>query len=423
MREGLNAGDDSRTLRVANLLLRAASMGIKLVTVVALARFLGVEDFATFGLFLATVTLSLYLVGLDFYAFSQRELIAAPPQKRGWVTKQHLVVMLVSAMCILPFIGFAQAWLPLGSALAPWLLVIVFLEHMGQETVRVLVACAAPLEAGVVIALRTAAWGPPVLLLMYRYESLATLETVFAAWTVGGVLALAYATYCIRLRGLGGWADPVQSAWVRRGFLVALPLLAATVALRLLFTLDRYVLEWLGDLERLAAYTLFVTLAGGLIGLADATFNVFSYPVLVDAHGRGDRRRFLGEFRGFLRSVAAFALGGSAILYVCLPLLQTFLTAEAYRTHAGMFPWVLAGVSLYLLSTVVHYGLFAARRDKSILLANVAALLCLPLGVLALRHLGAAETVPIAMCFSFIMLLLLKSIFLVEALKKNAIAT
>jgi O-antigen/teichoic acid export membrane protein len=367
------------------------------------------------------VTLSLYIVGLDFYGYTQRELIAAALHDRGWITKQHMLVMLLSACCILPLIAAAQCFLPLGPSLALWLVVIVFVEHLGQEFLRLLIACGAPLQASIVNALRTAAWGPPVLLLMLADSSFANLDTVFCGWLLGGLLALGYGVYVVRKLNIGGWSRPTGPAWMRRGFVIALPLLAATIALRALFTLDRYILEWIGDVERLAAYTLFTTLAGGLIGLADATFNVFSYPVLVDAHSRGDRNRFVAELRGFFIAVTVFALCGSALLYVCLPLLLDFLADDAYGRHALMFPWVLAGVIAYLMSTVVHYGLFAARRDAAIFLANVLALACLPLAVILLENAAVMPLIPIAMFLSFMMLFLIKSALLAGAFKKNVI--
>jgi O-antigen/teichoic acid export membrane protein len=398
-------------------------MGIKLVTVLVLARFLGVETFAIFGLFLVTVTMSLYLVGLDFYAFSLRELIAAPEDEKGWITKQHFSVMLCSALCILPPLAVAQAWLPLGTELAAWLVVIVFLEHLGLECVRLLVARGAPLEASISAALRTAAWGPPLLLLLYLDPQLATLDTVFIAWASGSALALLYGVITIRRLGLGGWSKALDLDWIRRGFAVALPLLAATLALRLLFTVDRYALEWLCDLEQLAAYVLFTTLAGGVIGLADATFSVFSYPALVDAHSRRDRRRFIAELKSFFIAIALFVLFGSAALYFSLPLLLAFLGEQSYLDHRLMFPWVLAGAGSYLLSTVVHYGLFAGKRDTAILVANVLSLACLPLSVLVLQRMGADQIVPIAMFLSFLLLFLLKSLLLARAFRKNAIAS
>lgn len=387
-------------------------MVVKLITIIALARWLDIEDFALFGLFTATIGLSVYLLGLDFYTYSLREFIAAGTAQRGWIVKQHFVAMAVSATCILPLIAVSQIGLPVGVTLLGWLLVILLIEHIGQELVRVLTAAGAQVQASVLHFCRTAVWGPPLLWLFATNSDAIGIDSVFIAWGIGGLASLAYGFFAIKKLELQGWTIPVEKAWIVPGFRIAAPLFLATAAMRLLFTLDRYLIEWFGDSGQLAAYTLYMTLAGGLIGLADAAFNAFAYPQLVAASRRGDRDAFLKEFRQFFMFVSAFSAVSAILVQLLLPLVLHLLPEPAYRQHAYLLPWILAAVSTYLVSTVFHYGLFARDQDQSILIANVAALGVFPVSYLCFDYLAILSKVPMAMLAAFVAMLCLKALAL-----------
>jgi O-antigen/teichoic acid export membrane protein len=400
---------------LGNGTLRAATIGLKFLTLLLLARWLTPTQYALFGLFAATVSYALYLVGMDFYGYSIRQLLARPPEQRGWIIKQHLCAVGAFALLGTPLLALLLLYLPALRAHLPWLLAILLFEHFAQECVRILVAAGQPLRAGVVQFLRTAAWGPPLLVLLAVGAAPLALDSVYLAWCSGGALGLLYALAALRALPVGGWRRPLDTGWIRRGLRVAVPLLLATLALRAFFTLDRYALEWLRGAEELAAYTLFATLAGGVIALADAVFNVFTYPALIAAHTAGDGPRFARELRAFALRITLFAALAAIALQLAAPLLFAVLPDPAYRQHAALLPWVLGAAVCYLLSTVPHYGLFARGRDREILAANVAALVGALATGLPLAVLAPYAAIPGAVLAGFFLLLLLKAVLLRRA--------
>src|SRR5690606_13458856 len=92
----------------------------------------------------------------------------------------------------------------------------------------------------------------------------------------------------INWRNLG-----IDWAWLKKGVLVALPLLIATLALRGIMTVDRFAFEALNGPDLLGVYSLFMGMAGAVLAFMDAGVFAFLYPRMITAHNSEDLSGFL----------------------------------------------------------------------------------------------------------------------------------
>lgn len=396
-------------IRLINIALRAATLGSKFLLIFFLARFLTPAELGLYGLLAATIGYALYLLGLDFYTYTTRELLKRPREEWGGLLKDQGALTLVLYTMVIPLLMviFAADLLPWH--LAGWFVALLVLEHLNQELMRLLVAISEQLMAGVVLFLRLGAWAVAIAILMFLEPAARNLESVLAAWAIGGLGALLLA--CLRLSGLriGGWRKRVDWAWIRQGIRVALPFLVATLAIRGVYTLDRYWLEALSGLEVLGAYVLFIGIANAMMSFLDAGVFAFSYPELIRFVQRGRP----AEFRKELKKLAAQTLVLSSVFSVTALLmidpLLGWLGKTLYIEHKDLFPWVLLANFLYALGMIPHYALYAQGRDKPIIHSHIVSLIVFIVAVWLLSLHYPARAVPIGLCIAFFSILVWKA--------------
>ncbi|NRH26807.1 hypothetical protein [Pseudomonas sp. MS19] len=388
--------------------LRAVTLGSRFLLVFFLAHYLVPAELGLYGLLVATIGYALYLLGMDFYTFTTRELIKSSREDWGGLLKSHGALALMLYFIFLPLLVciFWSDTLPWW--LAGWFFVLVILEHLNQEFMRLLIAVSEPLMANVMLFLRQGAWAVLITGIMYLHPEYRTLQAVLLAWSVGGGTALLLALYKLHHLQIQGWSQKVDWYWISQGLKVALPLLVSTLALRGLFTIDRYWLEALGGLDVLGAYVLFMGFSNSLMAFLDAGVFAFIYPKLISSF----QKKNASDYRKGVKKLAVQTIALSVLFVVAAllligPLLK-FLDKPLYIEQQAMFPWILLGMVSYALGMIPHYALYAQGLDRPIIRSHIAGLIVFVLATLMLSSFWPAFAVPMGVAIGLICILIWK---------------
>lgn len=394
---------------LVNLGLRAVTLAAKFLLIFFLARFLEPSQLALYGLLVAAIGYALYLLGLDFYTYTTRELLKHERAHWGGMLKSQGFLTLVLYCVVLPLLllVFVSGKLPWWAA--GWFFALLVLEHLNQEASRLLIAVSDPLFASAALFLRQGAWVLLVVPLMYAYPGMRTLIAVLAAWTIGGCMALLLCTWRLVSMRMGGWSVPIDWLWIRKGIRVALPLLVATLAIRALFTIDRYWLESLAGLDVLGAYVLFISIATAMGAFLEAGVFVFAYPGLISSIEKAQPALFKQGMRKLCLQTVCLIMGFCVLALLLVGPLLDWLDRPLYREHAGVFPWVLLAMVLYNLSMIPHYALYAQRLDRAIIQSHIAALLAFVPVTWLLASQWSTLAVPVGLCVAFSLMLVWKT--------------
>lgn len=151
--------------RLSNTALRCVTLACRLLLVLMLAGFLPAADVGLFGLFFISVNFGLILAGLNFHAYSNREMVSADRATRSRMVFNQLVLYLIAYAVLLPLAiaTFTAGYLPWN--LFGLFLAIMVVEHLTYEAYRLFVALGRPLAAGMTGFIRGASW----VLLIPRY--------------------------------------------------------------------------------------------------------------------------------------------------------------------------------------------------------------------------------------------------------------
>lgn len=401
--------------RPANIGLRLATLGTRFLFIFFLARFLDAASVGYYGLFTATIGYALYLVGLDYYIFVTREILATPRARQGRLLKGQAALSGLLYAGLLPVAALLLARLAWPAHLLLWFLPILVLEHFNQEVFRLLVAISEQIAASILLFLRQGSWAVAIILLMALDSSSRNLDAVMAAWLLAGMAAAAGGAWKIRSLQLGGWRLPVDWRQIRQGVAISGAFLLATLALRAIQTLDRYWLQALTSIDLVGAYVLFTGVAAALLVFLDAGVFSFGYPALIRHAQRNERQLARARLRRMLaETLLACALFAGAS-WVALPVLLRWVGNPVYAENLWLFPWILAAMILNAIGLVPHYALYALGHDRRIIAAHLLALPAFGLTTWAIAPRAPLLAVPAGVCAAFAGILLWKTLALWQA--------
>jgi len=230
-------------IRLLNVGLRGVSMGSRFLLIFALAKIFVPAELGLFGLMMAAVSFSVLVIGADYYTYSQRELLARPNEQWAFVIQHQIKAQLILYGFLLPvqvlvFIFGLMDW-----QYSLWFFALLVVEHIAQEMNRLLVAMHKQLLASLVLFVRLGAWVIIVIPLMYVMPQYQSLETLYTAWLIGGLLAILLGFILIK-HTVPHWAwVKTDYNWLKKGYKVGLMFLVATICFKGLLTFDRYAVE------------------------------------------------------------------------------------------------------------------------------------------------------------------------------------
>ncbi|SUA66453.1 lipopolysaccharide biosynthesis protein [Oligella urethralis] len=395
-------------LRVVNLFLRLVTLFSKFAIIVYVARVLSPAEVGLYGLFVVSVSYSLYFLGFDFYTFSSRDILGRDKAIWGRLFKSQLLFFGLTYLIVLPLstLLFIYGFLPFD--LIVWFLVLMVLEHMNQELSRLLIVLSEQLYASLAMFFRSGLWCLIAIVCMWFEPELRNLNTLFFLWAIGSVTGVVVGLWrCSRLK-VSGWKEAVDWHWIRKGLVVAGPLLVSTLALRGLFTVDRYWFETLSSLEVLGAYTLFIGLGSALISFLEAGVFMFSYPKLIRLYKQQDKQGYSQEMKRMLILTLGFCLVfalGSALV---LPLLLQWLGNEIYIQYQSLFWCLLLAMSLYAVGMIPHYGLYTKDFDKPLIYSHLLGFVFFLLSTYLISKVDRFWAVPVSLNLTFFVIFLIK---------------
>lgn len=384
-------------IRLLTLSLRALTLAVKFAFILSLAVFLPPEQVGLYGLITVTVFYSIYFVGFEFYTFSTRDLVARPRPEWSRLLSSQLVFFGLMYVVVLPATS-VLFWLQM----LPWsvmaaFVVLVILEHLSTELMRLLVAIEKPLLATLIIFIKQALWAICFTFAMWLNPEFRTISDLLLFWVAGTFISILVGVGPLLKLDWKGAFSKVEWQWIRAGVVIAIPLLVSSIAVRSLFTFDRYAFEALNGLELLGAYSVYMGVASAMLSFMESGVFVFYYPRMMKAYKESDMAEFERAYNQLAKQSALWLgvlMAGAALAgAVIFPLLEE----PVYAENLPLFGGAIVTMAVFIAGYVFQYGLYTTTRDRSIIVANVAGLVVAAMALLFLASFTNYWAVTIAM--------------------------
>lgn len=354
-----------------NVSLRVVTLATKLILILFMAKYLPPEEVGLYGLITVTVTFSIYFVGFEFYTYSTRELIGRSKNEWPKLIAAQVIFFVLLYLLVLPWISlvFIFDLIPQKFILA--CLVLIVLEHLSAELMRLLVAMEKPLLATMVIFIKQGLWSVCFIVVMWLYPSVRSIEFLLLFWVAGVLLGIVFGVIPLLKLGWTRYDIRPNWTWVKKGIWVAFPLLISSVSARALFTLDRFAFEAMNDLALLGVYTVFVSIASSLLAFMESGVFVFYYPKMVKAFKSRDFTTLLTTYSKLIKQ-SLFCLVVLAIFgCIFMTLIVGFIENKIYSENINLFYGILISILVFIVGYVFQYALYATSNDKAIVISNV----------------------------------------------------
>ncbi|HUS31597.1 MAG TPA: hypothetical protein VMZ53_23990 [Kofleriaceae bacterium] len=356
-----------------NVGLRGITMAARFVLLVVLAAYLAPAEVGVFALFTATNQWGIYLQGLELYLFTIREVVAAGPHEWARRTRDAfslygIVFAVASLLWTACFLGGFMPW-----RLYAWFVVLLVLEQAGQELYRLLNAFGRPLAGSLVLFARTGSWMYVVSILMWRTPAYRDLDTVFAAWVIGGSAAVVLALVFLRdlpWRGL----PRVDWTWLRRGIAVSVPLLFGSLAWRGIAVFERWYVGYAQGESALGVFGFYAAISAALPVLADSGIGAVLYPRLMKAWQANDHTAYRHQLRQLWLSFGLLLAVCVPVAAIAMPFVVGHLAHGRYAAEVPTFNVLLAASALATLASVPQYALWSRGKDRSLVTIPIAGL-------------------------------------------------
>ncbi|OLV41711.1 hypothetical protein BS571_02055, partial [Acinetobacter baumannii] len=360
-------------LSIFNLAVRGLNLASKFILIVFLAKFLTVAELGLYGLIAATINFAMYFIGLDFYVYSNRELLKSSDIQRNTIVSSHAQLLCFAYLFALPTLSiiFFKDFLSL-EYLIPFYGLII-LEHLNQEFTRLLIVLKKPISSNLLLFVRSGGWSFIIIFLHFLHVHL-TLMDVLNIWIVAEILCFLLSIILLYREQVRLYLfQQVNWSWIWKGLKICLPFMLGTLAVRAIFTGDRYILEYFYDANILAAYVFFASLAAATMSFMDAAVFSFDYPELVRSiNTRDNKHREL--IKKLYKKVAFLLILINLSAYVFIDLLLRLIGKDIFNSYLNYFYLLMLVQVLYAFSMIPHYILYALDADKPIIGTQISSL-------------------------------------------------
>lgn len=360
-------------MSVRSLLLRGVALGAKFLLLMAMARFLPLDDIGRYGLVVATVNILSRLAGVEFYTVTNRTLVTADAPEQWRVVNGLSQVVGVGLLLSVPVCWVVTRSMDLGIG---WLLLfsILVASQVGTEASRILVAVGRPVRSYLVAALVNGLWPLALIVIWIVVPGTWTLRSVWTAWAlgaaVGSVWGIAEVARSIRAPYRGGSPG---SEWLGRGLRTALFFLVAAAGLRAIEFADRFIVQAFLGTAAVGVYTYYASFAKLAFELPSVMVLVPMFPEAVSVMRTGPKERARAMLGRLTRRSIALSGASAPLLFGGLWAATRLLQRPDIWTSPSAYTVLLVGGVVYAASQGGHHALYGAAQDRELMWITLAA--------------------------------------------------
>ena len=363
-------------IKIINLVLRGITLGSKFLLSIYLVKFLSLEANGEYGIFVATISMLTYVLGLDFYSFNNREILQENSSKSGKKIKNQFFLFTVVYLLVLPLLYVFGLFDFISEKYILLFYLILIFDHISIELYRLLVVFSKPIQANINLFLRTGIW---ILVLIFAwhndFKDLKNLKSVFNSWVVGSFLSVVYSIFSLSKVGISiPWREKLETKWILTGLKIALPFFIATLSYKIIQFADRYMVEFYLGTKQTGIYYFFSNISMLIETFVQTTVVMIYSPKLIASLKR-EKPFQIDIFKNFSKEIIIYSVVAVAsVCAIIYPLLHVVQKTELFLSISVFFVMVITRF-IFNISLIYHFKLYVGKKDRVIMTSTLVAVL------------------------------------------------
>lgn len=356
--------------KILNLSLRLLAMGAKFLLVIFIGKYLSSEALGEYGLFFSTITISIFFLGMDFYVFNTRELIAATQKDiRAILIRDQFVFYIFTYTIFFPLLLIVFLLNVIEFKYIVLFYIVLVVEHISQELYRLFITLSRQTLATFLLFIRSGLW-IYILILFWicGFENLKDLTHIYIFWFISAFLSITIGVIClIKDYKFDSFKGVINFGWIKHGVKTSMPFFIGTIAYKIVEFSNRYIIDFFMSKSDVGVFTFFANIANALQTIVYTLVIMMYYPKIIAAYQSESETATL--IKKFTQETILYSLICSVAIAILIYPILNFLGKDEFFENLPIL-WILLSSILFLnLSFVPHYQLFALKKD--ILIRNI----------------------------------------------------
>lgn len=354
--------------RLTNFSLKVLSMIAKFLLIIYISKYLSTEALGEYGLFVTTIVISMYFLGMDFYTFNSREIIKKEHEDRLLLIRDQFIFHIIVYAVVLPLLFSVFLFGIIDYKYITLFYLVIVVEHISQEFFRLYVTLNKQILANVLLLLRTGIWVYILIgLWIYGLEKTQNLYSIYIAWFLGALVSIFVGVYYLfKTYNKKNLKTKIDWIWIKHGFKTSMPFLLGTVAYKVIEFSDRYMIDYYMTKADVGVYTFFGSIANTMQTLVFTLVIMMYYPKMIELSTDSNRDEFTTISKKFFWEVLIYSfLIIAGIALFIYPILE-YMDKVEFIENIDVLWVLLAGILVLNLSFVPHYVLFVKHKDIAI---------------------------------------------------------
>lgn len=361
--------------------LRLASLSLRMVLMLFMAKYLSFADIGVFSLIVGTAALLPGAAGLGLSYFVNREIVGGSATDAHLLARDRLIVTLlcgtISALgaAALAHTGILNLVVDLRVFGG-----IIILNMISFDLQLLLIARHRAKLANFLLFLRSSGWIPFFMLLALADPMMRDVDVLLRTWLAGEVAAAAVAVLCLRhVLRRPVLTHPFDFSWLRQQFPRALPIWISDFSLAMSLNIDRFIISLFIGVEATGIYFFFFSIGSAAFQIVQSAAIQPYMPKMRESFRGHATEAFTIVVDTALKRVAYFsgviAIFGGIGTFVLVHFLQRGELNAA--THL-IFP-IMLGVFAKSINEFLGIVDYVTENDTRYISLNIAALIVTPL--------------------------------------------
>ncbi len=358
-----------RSKYLISVILRLLAIFSKFILVMYIST--EAEVIGYYVLILSVLSYMLYFTGVEYHSVSNRNLILSNTEKEkaSLIEKQFSFYLVSNLICSI-FIAVLY-YLNLINIYNVFLFtVLMIFEHISLEISRILIATKKQLSASVMIFVKSFGWIFPFILFFYFTDEKFSIDSILYFWLTATVVSTILGFWLLRRYLLN---ITFQFNFSELKFILSSSaiIFISTILIRSVAIVDKVYIENNLDVETLAVYGFFLSIATFVTTIMEVSFFQYVYQKMV-SYAQQKKRILNFYFYKVIGCCFLFSIFFSILVWFGINYLIYDYIDAIYTNNINILPVMLISSCFINLSFCCHYYIYSLKYDLVNLLSNLA---------------------------------------------------
>jgi len=366
------APSKNNIFKLFNLFLRVAPLAIKFLFFTVLSKAMEADEYGSYTLITTTITLSIFVLGFDFYNYSIGEVLLSKThifRKLFSTFMLYVAIYIIVALIVLGYFILFNDFIESSSELIITLILICFSEHFCQEAYRLQVAFKKILLANVLFFFRIFIWMVYLTVEVILYNKNVSVIYILKIWMIFNLITVflnvitAYKPIKNNVKNL-----KLNIQFIKKGLAISSLFFLGTLSLKTIEYMNRYIVDLFLGKEITGVFSFYSNLALVISVYINAIVVSFELPSLIE---KGNSNEINEHFKGFKKSFMKQIIIIVALLILAIYPILKWQDIPMYEDYIYIFFIMVIASAIINYSLVYHFYLYIKQKDKTILILTI----------------------------------------------------